>query len=366
MRRAPLLLIAILAASTAAAEDSAGSSVWTASEVGRAAADHAPAARLLESERAASACGLEREDPEACARVSLIRAVYGDLAEHQRSEAAAEAITAYWRAVALRDQQELLRQADPLLDTLEALADAAERLEIADGDRDQLADERLQIEDRRIETRFSLRRVRNQIAALTGQSVDQAETAQLGDSLSAPRDFDLDIDRQIGIALANRSDLHALETLCRCMTGNSLPAARDLLGSLSPGLAIAAATATHGGRLLSLHAPRPSIADLACRRSQCHELVAARREQIGAEVRDAVLRIEEAIARADIARRRAEMADTAARRAVRATEIEQAAPGTGQRAQLEALEQQADLIEKQLRLAEAVVELQRARGTADN
>lgn len=366
MRHVPVLLTAILAAAPLSAEDSNTAPVWTVAAVGRAAADHAPAARLLETERTASACGLDREDSEACARVGLIQAVYGDLAAHQRNDAAADAMSAYWRAVALRDQLDLLDEAYPLLDTLEALADAAERLEIPDGNRDQLADERLQIEDRLIEGRFSQRRVRHQLAALTGSSVAQAEAAQLEDLLPVPQETDLDVDRQIDIAMRNRSDLHAAETLCRCMNGNSLPAARDLLGTFSPGLGIAAATATaaRGSRLLALHAPRPSFPDLACRRSQCNELVAVRREQIYAEVRDAVLQLEEAVARAEVASRRAELADTAARRAIRATEIEQQAPGTGQRAQLESLEQQADRIEKQLRVAQALVELKRAQGTA--
>lgn len=374
MSHAPLLLMAVLAASPtsaaspASAEDMSISRLWTVAEVGRAAADHSPAARLLESERTASACGLDREDAEACARVGLIQAVYGDLAAHQRGEAAAEAMSAYWRAVALRDQLELLSDAEPLLDTLEALADAAERLEIADGDRDQLADQRLQMEDRRIEASFSLRRLRSQIAALTGKSLQEAEAARFGDSLGAVEEVDLDVERQIQIALAHRSDLRALETLCRCMTGNSLPAARDLMSTLSPGLGIAAATATaaRGGGLLALHHARPSIGDLACRRSQCHQLVAARRDQIRSEVRDAVLQIEEAVARAEVARRRAELADTAAQRAVRATEIEQQPPGSGERAELQALELQANLIEKQLRVAESLVELKRVQGIADN
>lgn len=366
MRFTSVLLLAILATSPAAAQESSVPNVWTAAEVGRAAADHAPAARLLESERTASACGLDRDDPEACARAGLIQAIYGDLAAHQRNEAAADAMAAYWRAVAVRDQLELLAQADPLIDTLQALAEAAARLEIADGNRDQLDDQRLQLEDRLIEGRYSLLRLRHQIAALTGSSNEQAETARLADPLRVPRMIDLDAERQIEIAFSNRGDLRALETLCRCMNGNSLPAARDLLGTFSPGLGVAsaAATAARSSRLLTLHAPRPSIADLACRRAQCNELVAARREQVQAEVRDAVLQVEEAVARADVARRRAELADAVAQRALRATEVEQQPPGAGEQAQLVALERQAELIERQQRVAVALVELQRVQGIA--
>lgn len=363
MRTTFVLLLAILATSPAAAE---GSNAWTAAEVARAAAEHAPAARLLESERTASACGLDRDDPEACARAGLIQAIYGDLAEHQRNEAAADAMAAYWRAVAVRDQIQLLHQAEPLIDTLEALAEAAARLEIADGNLDQLDDQRLQIEDRLIEGRFSLLRIRHQIAALIGSSSEQAEAARLDEPLGGQRTPELDVERQIEIAFSHRSDLRALETLCRCMNGNSLPAARDLLGTFSPGLGVASAavTAARGSRLLTLHAPRPSIGDLACRRAQCSELVAARREQVQAEVRDAVLQVEEAIARVDVARRRAELADAVAERARRATEIEQQPPGTSEQSQLVALERQAELIERQQRLAVALVELQRAQGTA--
>lgn len=374
MSHAAALLLAIFAASPSTAGDAPAAEIWSASQVGQLASDHAPAARLLESERRAIACGIDRDDPEVCAQVGLIQSIYGSLAAHQQNDAAAEALTAYWQSVALSRQLQLLEDAAPLLDALESLAEAAERLDLSEGDRSGLAEQRLELEDRWFEADFARQRLRVQLAALTGSSVSRAQTATLSDPLPAADDpvwgstgdtEQWDVEQEIAIALAHRSDLQALETLCRCTTSESLPVARDLLGVLSPGIGLATRSAPSGGRLLAvLHAPQPSVADLACRQAQCRELLETRREQIRFEVRDAVLQIESAAARADVARRHVVLAGEAVSRAARAIELDQQPAGSETTAQLQVLERRGELVEKQLAVAEALVNLLRVQGTA--
>ncbi|WP_164102146.1 TolC family protein [Candidatus Laterigemmans baculatus] len=378
MSHAAALLLAIFAASPSTAGEATVAEHWSADQVGQMASAHAPAARVFESERRAIACGIDRDDPAVCAQVALVQSIYASLAAHERNNAAAEALTAYWQIVAVNRQLQTLDQAAPLLDSLEELAETAERLELPSGvregargeDRDGLAERRLELEDRWFEADFARQRLRNQLAALLGTSPTRARTATLSDPLSdflpaADETSPWDVEREIAVALANRSDLEALETLCRCTTAESLPAARELLGTLSPGVGLALAAAPSGGRLLAvLHAPRPSPADLACRRTQCRELVERRREQIRFEVRDAVLEIEAATARADVARRRLALAQEAASRAARATELDQQPPGSETTAELKVLERRGELVEKQLAIAEARVQLRKVQGIA--
>ena len=80
-----------ISAADSTADTDGSALAWTLEQVAHMAAVHSPTANLLESERSAVACGLDRDSGEDCARVGLIQAVYREMVEHQRTRAAADA-----------------------------------------------------------------------------------------------------------------------------------------------------------------------------------------------------------------------------------------------------------------------------------
>jgi hypothetical protein len=336
--------------------------IWSADQVAGWAAKHSPTANLLEAERAALAQSLDCASESQRAQIGLLQAVLRELALHQRQEAAADALDVYHQITLLQLQMDLLGQAAPRLESLEGLAIDAERLDLPDGDRDSLTDRRLELEDRWFQAEFGIKRLRNQLAEYVNQTDGDGAVALL---VSAPPTADgisLDAETHIATALANRHDLKAIEVLCRCMTEDSLPAARQVLGSLVPGLGLQAAGQAAGCSLIKLHKSADD-SDLGCRKSQCRSLGNARRDQIGAQVRDALLRLRLASSRLAVARNRESLKEAVVRRVERGVELQQQPPGSVQLAQLDLLEQQALVAAQQLEVAQAIVALARAKGT---
>ena len=337
---------------------------WAAGDVAAWAAKNSPTANLLEAERSALGQKLDCKDEDELAQIGLIQAVSRELALHSRQEAAADALDVYYQAQATILQMTILRQAAPRLDTLESMAAKAETLELPDGDVDELADRRMEMEDRWFQADLGLQRLRNQLAGIVGREHTVAEAAIFSTPFPVADTIELSAEAHIPEALGKRRDLRAIETLCRCTNSKTLPAAKQLLGSLVPGLGLQVATSGGGCGLLGLH--KNSDDDLACRKAQCQQLATARREQIAAQVRDAILQLREAKSRLEVARNRAALRAMLAESAARAIRLEQKPPGSDQLAELESLEQQADVIQRGLAVARAIVALNRAKGTTIN
>lgn len=335
---------------------------WTAEDAAKWGATNSPTANLLEAERAALGQVLDCKDDEQRAQIGLLQAVSRELALHSRQEAAADALDVYYQAKATILLMEILRQAAPRLDSLEEMAETAETLELPDGDVDELADRRMEMEDRWFEADLGLQRLRNQLAGLTGQDDRVSEVAFFVSPLPTAMGIELDAGVHIPQAVTRRRDLKAIETLCRCTTAKTLPAARQLLGSLVPGLGLQVAKAGGGCGLFGGN-KNSDEEDLKCRKAQCNQLAKTRRLQIEAEVRDAILQLREATSRLEVSRRRATLRADMAERAVRAINLEQQSAGSDQLAELASLEQQAEVIRRELAVAKAVVALNRAKGT---
>lgn len=346
------------APAVAVAESSSWS--WTDQQVAKWAYDHSPSARLLEAERAAVGKQLDCDDEEKRAMVGLIQAVSHELALHQRNEAAADALLAYYRIVSTKHQLEPLRESAPLLEALESLAQTAERLELEDGDPDLLADRRLQMEDKWFEVDFGIQRLQAQLGMLIGETSNAPREVHLISPLPTTSPWELDVEQLTNVAHHHRRDLAAIRALCRCLNEKSLPAARELMGSLVPGLGLDILGAPKG-KLLGL-CKGDDAEDLACRKMQCQQMVKGREEQIAAQVEDAVLRLRTALARVDVAERRYRAQSAVAERKQSAMEFEQVPPGTGQAATLERYQRQSEWLLSQLEVAESVVALRRAVG----
>jgi hypothetical protein len=336
---------------------------WDVDRVAEWAHAHAPTAQLLEIERRAVAQLMDREDAQQRAITALIQAVSAELASHQREQAAADARLSYYRLVAARQQLALLDASEPLLEQLESLAETATQLGVPDGDRDRLADQRLQLEDQWFEVDLGSQRLQLQLGGQVGRLSTALEQITLTSPLPDGTAWQQDEAALVELAFANRHDLRAIETLCRCLNCDSLPAARDLLGSLVPGLGLDVLLETADRGLLGLHARRDSAsADLAQRRQQCQSMAESRRQQIRAELRDALLRLESARSRLEVAKRRVTAQREVAERAGVTEQIGDAPAGTQLRARLQSLEYESQRLQRELDLAEAVVALRRAVG----
>lgn len=354
------------------------SAQWSHQRVAERAYATATTAQLLDTERRAIACVMDTNDEAERALVGLAQAVLEAWARHERQQSAADARLAYCRIVAAQLQLQRLDKSLPLLESLEHLAETSEQLGLADEPtdtdaRDRLADQRLQLEDRWFEIDFGRQRLWGQLRLLLhDESFTENKAVLIGPLLteiahqSRGSATDLDLNGLTQRAIQQRQDLRALETLCHCLNEDSLPAARHLLAGLVPlsGLTPLGNPPALAKPLMWLRCNGRATEDLAARRTQCQQLVVARRTQIRAEVRDAVLQLREAWAREDVARRRVNAAQRAAERQRVTEDLGRALPGTRLRAELRTHELSAQLLRQQLAIAEANIALQRALGEA--
>lgn len=351
-------------------------SQWSQQQVAERAYATATTAQLLENERRALACVMDSDHAAERAMVGLAQAVLEAWAQHERQQSAADARLAYCRIVAAELQLQRLDKSLPLLESLEHLAETSEQLgltnEPTDTDaRDRLADQRLQLEDRWFEIDFGRQRLWGQLRLLLHDESFTDTTVELVSPLATElahgihaSPVDLDPNRLSERALQQRQDLRALETLCRCLNEDSLPAARHLLAGLTPlsGLNLLGNTGSLSKPLAWLRCSDQPTDDLAARRAQCQQLAAARRTQIRAEVRDAILQLREALARTDVAQRLVAASQQAVERQRVAEDLGRALPGTRLRAELRTQELASLLLRQQLAVAEATIALRRALG----
>lgn len=344
--------------------------VWTIHEVAMWASAHSTAANLFVSERRALSNGLDHDDEKRSAQVGLSQAILRALGRHDRHESAAEAAKLPLRINGLQEQIRLLNQARSAVGDLTSLAKKAEELELADGDPLQFLQQSLALDDQTTQASFGIRKLRRDLARRTGKPRELADSATLSNQLdqwSNPNPADWlpagpdDIDTAIAIAFANRADLEAVETLCRCMSIDSLPAARSMMAVLQPGLGLAT---SGGSKLAALHdlnllhglgEKELLERELACRRAQCRSLQQSARDAIEDQIGIASLDILEARQRLSIAIAAQSLAQTQLVTQISAVEIEKAAPGSDRTTELELLKRKGVTVERQVDLATARV-----------
>lgn len=378
-----VLLIALAGHSTPRSDEASRTSRWTVEAVRQAAVQNASGAALIESERQALAATTGRRQDELAAQARTLRSVLGHLADHDRNRAAAEALELYYRIVGIETQIGLAQDAREVVDALLEMAKRAEALELPDGNRNEFRLQRLEVDDQLVRLVAARRAALRRLARLIEYPTDRSDSLTLSDRLPATSDgeragerlperlhapgqtsaVDDDPDSPVHVAMRNRSDLHAADAMCRCLSTDTLPAARTLMGVLRPGLGLATAVAGGGGLLARLHGDRGDAAELIRRRRQCDLLRRSTRDTIRDDVALALANLHRATQRVRIAAERESIAISVAEDSDSAVRLEQAAPGSERVALLEALRLAAETIDRRVELAVAKVELMKAQGT---
>lgn len=345
-----------------ASPDSANPISWTDLDVARWAAQHSAAANLIESERSALLASIDRDDRAQCAQAAMTQAITRDLACHERRRAAAQALTIFHQLIGLQKQQRLLQDATPTLEQLLRFADKATELDIPDGNRFELDKQRLRVADQRAEAAGAILKLQIALSQLIDQSFEATSNVVLI-TLSPAPPSEPSLIEQIAIAKANRCDLKAIDSLCRSLSADTLPMARQWLGSLQPGLGVAVAIATRKPLLAALHADDRSAAELCNRREQCSQLRAERERQVEAEVHVAIVDYQTAILRQAFAKEQLDLNSEATTQVLKAIELEQTTPADGLLSKLAQLESEGQRIDRQVAVETANVKLQEESGT---
>lgn len=335
---------------------------WTDREVARWAGISSAAANLLETERAAVWGAIDRDDRAQCAQAAMVQTFTRDLACHERQRSTSLALTTFHQLIGLQRQHALLVDATTTLEQLLRFADKATELDIKDGDRFELDKRRLRVADQQAETSGGIIKLQIALSHLVGKTFDETRLATYVHSSTATND-PLVLADQFAIARANRCDLKGIESLCRSLTTDTLPMARQWLTALQPGLGVAIALAARKPILAALHSSDDrSIAELCKRREQCTQLRDERQRQIESEVHVAFVEHQTAITRQEIAQEQLRLTSTAMDQVLTAIELEQASPGADLLAKLEQLESQGRLIDREVAVAVARVKLDETIG----
>ncbi|GEM_PF-1660118 len=334
------------------AESSAEPALWTSAQVRDWSAANAEGARVFEAERRAVAAAYDRDSKEQCQQAALIRMVLAELAEHDRNRAAADGLSAYYRIIVIEQQVLTLRQAIEVLETLIGLAKSAEQFELPDGNPSELERQRLGLAIKVVDAEYGLRKLRLQLARLTGQPLKVTNHAVLIDTL--PLDpLTLTVDQAVAEALAHRADLRAIEVVCPRITEETLAAVRSLMGLLQPGLGLGSAVACKKS-LFCLRSEEGG--DVCARREQCRALAEMRRGQIADEVRLAETEWTACQRRTELVTQQLQLAQQEAKESIKAVELEQSPPGADLLAALKSLQIRGELQTRQMEQAIANVE----------
>jgi len=344
--------------------DSVGlvSPLWVAQQVQQWAAEHSPAARMLDSERLAAGKGIDRKNARQCAEASLKQQVMSHLAAHERNRAAADALEVYCRMVALTQQRLFLDEALVVTQRLIDLAEQAESLGRNDQDPRDVRRQRDRTLDQQLQLESGVEKLRMQLAQLTGQKREIAQQAILIDPLWLGGIIATE-DEAIAVALGNRADLRAVQTISQRLNEQTLPATRGLLAAQQPGLGMSP-TVIRRFLWSCISNADGNSQDLAVRRQQISSLVASRREQIEHDVRTAIIDLSTAQQRSQLAHQRYSLATASVERAQAAIDLDRAGPGSDLRARLESLSEQGTLLQHQTDEAVAWVRLRQSQGLA--
>ena len=352
-----------LAPSSLAASSLAASAspvpAYTLAEVRAAAYAFSPEGNLLEGEAQAVACNVDPDDEQSRCSAALISSVLREVAIGRRADDAALAAKAYHRLVAAEAGWLVAQEALLVQDQLIELAEQAERLELPDGDVRELQQQRLQLQDTAEQQRFARLKLRQELARLTGWPESEVAVAVLVDSLPEAGS-PIDAAEAVAAASAQRHDLQAVANLCQGMNRCSLPAARQLLGALSPGVGLSLGTVARSRLLACLHDDR-SDNDLAARRRQCRQLYTALDRTIRNETLQAVLDVRLAQARFELVTQQIELVRTRLEETKAQIQLDQAQPGSDHLVELQLQSLLGTRLERQLDLAVALDEFDRVR-----
>ncbi len=338
----------------------AQSDSWTAEMVRVWAAEHADGARALNAESRSVGVAYDRDKDAQRQQACLTQQVLAHLAAHDRNRAAAEALSTYYQIVGIEQQLGTLRDAIEVVDTLTQLAEKAEQFELPDGDPQALRLQGLELAARQVDAEVGIAKLRLRLARLTGQPLEVANTVLLSDPIPPALSM-LSLDDALADALAHRRDLRAIEAVCSCISTDTMPAVRSLMGVMQPGLGIGTAIATKS--LLFGHGGEEGK-DVRARREQCRALAHTRRGQIEDEVRLAELEREGCYRRTELVAQRLTLARQSAREQAKAVELEQSPPGADLLAALESLTVRGELQKRWMEQAVSEVEHLKTRGAA--
>ncbi|MEM6778043.1 MAG: hypothetical protein AAF670_10340 [Planctomycetota bacterium] len=323
------------------------------------AAAYSPDAALLESESRAIMYNVDPKDEESCCSAQLIRAVLCELALGRRFDDAASAAKAYHRWIAALEGAQIASEATTIHADLVALASKAEELEIEDGNLLELRQQSIQLNEGTISQSFAISKLRQELSRVTGREEAEAAIAFPVGSLPTTA-VPIDASLVVSIALHQRHDLLAVNELCRRMNQCNLPAARQLLGAVSPGVGLSLTSSCRGG-LFNCLKDDSSDDDLAARRRQCRQLHRSLSRTVRNEVLQAVLDVRAAQAQVDLAEQQIAIARLRLSDAQAELQLDQVIPGTDTKLRLELLQLRGERVERQMKLAVALDELARVK-----
>lgn len=337
---------------------------WTADQVRRWAVQNSSAANLLDAERRALGCQVDRRDRKKCAQIGLWQAVLREVAIEERNKSGGEALTVYYQIIGLETQLFLLQQADQEFDNLLKLADQAAALAIPGGDSNELSRQQLEIQDKMVQAQFGMRKLRLHLAQLTGQPESVTEVVVLAGPLDLTR-IEIDAGAAVAEAIANRGALRAIRTLCRHMNEDTLPSARQMLAALQPGIGLSVANSAKclSDKLRSLCGIcSEDEDDLSARRRQCRQLERNTEATIREQVLQAHLNVDQAVNRRHLADQTATLSQRAVDERTMAVDLDQAPVGSDRLEKLSSLKADGESIQRLVDIAEAEVALRESIG----
>ena len=322
------------------------------------AAANSKLANLVELERqaVARAAGCVKKTAELAAleqQLLCLRAI------HERNQAAAQALEAFYKLAEVRGNSPTLTDSLGLLarmqDDLRKVKE--EGLKVT-ADRTALDRKRLELLDQRAQLDLADAQLSEQLRGLIGlQPGEPTRLVPQADLVVTVEPIDVDV--AISIGLTTRADLAALRLLQEELDTQTLPAARRGLSQTDPALGVPAPTI---GPLLKILHVDTSSSELQIRRTQLTELLDSRQQQVASEIRLAAAEIQTRLRQAAIAGEtlqswQARVSDLTALR-----DVGSATPLEIQSAQLEVAAAHASLLKQAIGWRIAQVKLKQAQG----
>jgi len=335
-------------------------SSWATNTVAAWASQNSVAANLIESERSATLVSIDREDRSQCSQAAMVQSITRDLECHERRRSAAQALTIVRQISGLQQQAVLLEEATKTLEQLLRFADKATELDIKDGNRFELDKKRLQVVDQQAVVSGAISKLQIALSQLISKSYDETSRATI-DPPAVALEVSGSLSDQLTVAKANRCDLKAIDSLCRQLSTDTLPIARQWMSALQPGLGFA--IASRKVLLASWHGSDHAASELCKRREQCNQLRSDRQRQIESEVHLAFIDYQTTTKQAEVAAEQLKLTTQSVQQVLQAIELDKAKPGSDLLAKLEQLEAQGRLIERQTAVDVAIVKLKEVSGT---
>ncbi len=269
--------------------------VLRAEEVQCLAAANAPLAKLYASESEAVLAGADRRSQSSAptlSRLMTFRAI------DQRNQTAGTALELFYSLAEAEANRDFLdrsiAEVDRAAANLDQLKQSGLKIPV---DRTSLQRQKLDWLDRRIQLHSALRQMRGQLQQLCGFDAD--ETTPIWPEADLTVTVTLtDAQAAIVEGLANRADLGALRMLGGSLSGDTLPAARSGMQTLSPGLG----ASLIGRRLFGSQSY--SEAELQTRQSQLAQAQADTERTAGREITEAAQNVETRLREIAVAKER--------------------------------------------------------------